>query len=308
MSKAHLTYALVTPARDEESNLARLAECLLAQTVLPSRWIVVDDGSSDGTAQLVQRLAASTGWIELVPAPRAKGALTAGRLSGRDVAAFEAGLEALPSQPDVVLKLDADVALRPTFFEGLLAAFEDDPRLGIAGGLCYEREQGVWSPRWVTGDHVRGATRAYRWACLEDVRPLEQRLGWDGIDEVKARLQGWSVRTIETLPFFHYRRMGERDGMRRAFRDQGATAYFMGYRPSYVTARALFRARTSPAALAMIGGYVRAALRCEARLDDLEVRRYVRDRQRWRELPRRAAEAFGRSYSRKASADPAMPT
>jgi glycosyltransferase involved in cell wall biosynthesis len=293
-STVHQTYALITPARDEERNLRRLAASLLAQTVQPLAWVVVDDGSTDGTAALVDELALAHDWISLVSGSSGDGALVEGRLSGRDVAAFNTGLAALPSTPEIVLKLDADVSLLPDFFELLLGEFEQDPRLGIAGGACFELEDGGWRERWVTGDHVRGATRAYRWDCLRDVQPLEPRLGWDGIDEVRAALLGWRTRSFRSLPFFHYRRMGERDGVRRSFRDQGATAHYMGYRPSYLLARALFGMRRTPAAAAMLGGYLRAAWSGEPSLEDSAVRAHIRQRQRLRELPRRAFEALGR--------------
>jgi glycosyltransferase involved in cell wall biosynthesis len=289
-----LTYALVTPARDEEKNLRRLAASLIGQTLLPAAWIVVDDGSTDNTAALVEQLAQEHEWISVMSAPEDGGRLVDGRLLGRDVAAFQAGLEVLPAQPDIVLKLDADVSLLPDFFEGLLQAFQDDPQLGIAGGACFELEDGVWRERWVTGGHVRGATRAYRWACLQDVQPLEPRLGWDGIDEVIAVVRGWHTKSIRSLPFFHHRMVGQRDGLRRAFRDQGSTAHYMGYRPSYLFARALFRMRTSPAAFAMISGYLGAVIRHDPRIAEPAVRRHIRDRQRLRELPKRAAEALGR--------------
>jgi hypothetical protein len=289
-----LGYALVTPARDEEENLGRLAASLFAQTVPPSAWIVVDDGSTDGTAEVMARLAQEHEWISVISAPIDGGQLVDGRLTGRDVAAFQAGVAALPMTPDIVLKLDADVSLLPDFFDQLIAAFEEDPKLGIAGGACFELEDGAWRERWVTGDHVRGATRAYRWECLQDVQPLEPRLGWDGIDEVVATVRGWRTRSIRTLPFFHHRALGERDGARRAFRDQGSTAYYMGYRPTYLFARALFRMRVAPSAWAMVSGYTSAALRREPVVADAAARKYIRDRQRLRELPQRASEALGR--------------
>lgn len=292
-----LTYALITPARDEHANLRRLAASLTAQTVAPAAWIVVDDGSVDGTPELLDELSDRHAWITAIAAPAAGGELVDGRLTGRDVAAFTAGLAALPAAADVVLKLDADVALLPDFFERLLAEFQADDTLGIAGGACFELEDGVWRERLVTGDHVRGATRAYRWACLQDVLPLEPRLGWDGIDLVRAALAGWSARSIRTLPFFHYRAMGERDGATRARYDQGTTMHYMGYRPSYVVARAIFRLRDDRAALAMVAGYARAALSRQPRIADDAVRTHLRRGQRLRDLPRRAAEAHGHRTS-----------
>jgi glycosyltransferase involved in cell wall biosynthesis len=294
---ARLSYAAVTPARDEAENLRRLSASLAAQTVRPAAWIVVDDGSVDETRSVVEDFAAGEPWASVIASPGAtarSGPLQAGRRAGRDVLAFNAGIEALPLQPDVVLKLDADVSLEPDFFERLLEEFERDATLGIAGGVCLELVDGKWAEQHVTGDHVRGATRAYRWACFEDVSPLVEQLGWDGIDEAKAAVRGWRTRSIAGLPFYHHRRVGERDGARSSWESQGATARFMGYRFSYLVTRAVFRARKDPRALAMILGWLKAAVRREPIHDDAEVIAYLRGQQRLRRLPVRAREALGR--------------
>jgi glycosyltransferase involved in cell wall biosynthesis len=266
---------------------------LIAQTVLAVDWVVVDDGSVDGTAAYIESLNRKHPWVTLVRGG-GTGPIEHGRMTGRDVVAFERGLAALHVQPDVVLKLDADVSVLPDFFERLLEEFERDPILGIAGGACYELDHGAWRERHVTGAHVRGATRAYRWQCLQDVLPLERRLGWDGIDEIIASCLGWRTKSVRSLPFFHHRRVGERDGARRSYADQGATARYLGYRVSYLILRSLFQSARHPAAIAMAGGYLRAAARREPTIADQRVRRHLREQQRLRVLPRRAAEAFGR--------------
>jgi poly-beta-1,6-N-acetyl-D-glucosamine synthase len=155
--------------------------------------------------------------------------------------------------------------------------------------------QGVWQQLYGTRTSVWGATRAYRWACLLDVVPLELRMGWDGVDELKANVRGWETTTLLDLPFRHYRREGERDGSRwRAWRAQGEVAHYMAYRPTYLLARTAYRTSKELAALAMLGGYINAALQRERRLADPEARAYLRDSQRWRVLYRRRAEALGR--------------
>ena len=291
-----LTYAAVTPARDEADNLPRLAYALTHQTVLPSAWIVVDDGSQDSSRRLVEEVATVHPWVEVIDSPGAQGgdSLALGRTQGRDVVAFNAGVAALEFEPDIVLKLDADVSFEPDFFERLLREFEADAQLGIAGGVCLEREDGTWREKFVTGDHVRGATRAYRWACLQAVSPLVAQLGWDGIDEAKAAARGWHVRSIATLPFHHHRQVGRRDGTRKSWESQGAAARFMGYRCSYFAVRCLYRATRDPRALAMLLGWLKAAVRREPVYDDEEVTSYLRRQQRIRELPLRAREAVGR--------------
>jgi glycosyltransferase involved in cell wall biosynthesis len=286
-----LNYALVTPARNEAENLLRLGASLAAQTIPPAEWIVVDDGSTDGTGAAAGSVGAR---VLRSPAADRGDVLEDGRRGGRDVVAFLAGIEALAARPDVVLKLDADVSLEPDFFARLLAEFERDPSLGISGGTCWERADGEWRPYHVTRGHVRGATRAYRWECLHDVLPLEQRLGWDVVDEIRAQLAGWSTRAIRDLPFYHHRTLGQRDGSRRQWEAQADLSYFCGYRPFYVVLRALWRAPREPTALAMIPAYAAVRRRGGPRAEP-EVRAHLRRRQSVRELPRRFVEALGRA-------------
>ena len=289
-----LTYALITPARNEAENLRRLAGCLLEQTVEPTAWMVVDDGSTDETAEVARELEETRDWIRSLAAPSRGGSLIDGRRAGRDIVAFNAGMAALSRIPDIVIKLDADVSMAPDYFELLVSEFAADPQLGMASGACYELERGIWVQRHVTRSHVRGATRAYRRACLEDVLPLEERLGWDGIDQIKANLRGWKTKSFTSLGFRHHRSMGQRDGMRRAWASQGDVAHFLGYRFSYLVLRTLHHARKDPAAVAMLWGYLRRVLRREPLYHDSAVRAYLRREQSFRKLMHRVPEALGR--------------
>ena len=287
-----LTYAAITPARDEAANLPSLAGALAAQGTRPTVWIVVENGSTDGTTAVVQELVAEHEWVRGVEAPVDDAPLVRG---GTVTRAFHLGLEALRDSVDVVVKLDADVTFEPSYFDRLLGAFELDPALGIASGTCLELERGVWVPRYGTGDSVWGAARAYRRECLSVVLPLEDRMGWDGIDQLKANMNGWHTRTLADLTFRHHRVEGERDGSRgRAWEAQGRASWYMGYRSWYLVARALHHARREPSALAMVGGYVRAAARREEQVGDVALRRYLRSQQRFRSLPGLMREAAGR--------------
>ena len=147
----------------------------------------------------------------------------------------------------------------------------------------------------MTGTTVWGASRAYRWGCLQELLPLEERIAWDGIDEFKANSRGWRTTTFEELPFRHHRREGERDGSAwRARRNQGEAAHYLGYRGWYLVLRALWHTRREPAALGMIWGYAVAAARGEPRSADPEARAYLRSQQSPRNLRLRALEAAGR--------------
>ncbi len=286
-----LAYAVVTPARNEAENLPRLAQALASQTVRPVDWILVDNDSTDETAPVARKLAVDYGPTRVIATPGERIATRGGPVAR----AFMAGLEALDGAPDVIVKLDADVSFAPDYFERLLAEFEADAELGIASGTCYELEGGEWRPRHVTGGRVRGASRAYRRECLKDVLPLEDRPGWDGIDELRAAARGWRTTSFTHLRFLHHRAVGERDASRRAqlFRTGRAT-YYTGYRPSYLVLRSLYNARREPIAVAMIAGYVTAAMRREPRCDDEGVRAFIRSEQSFRRLPLRVREALGR--------------
>jgi glycosyltransferase involved in cell wall biosynthesis len=285
------SYSVVTPARDEAVNLPKLAASFAAQRIRPTVWYIVDNGSSDGTLEVARRIAGEHDWVRVLSLP---GTSVADR-GAPVVRALQAGIAALPDPPDVLVNVDADITFEPDYFERLLAKFAGDPSLGIASGSAYELRGGQWEQRFVTGSTVWGASRAYRWDCLQQLLPLEERVAWDGVDEFKANARGWRTVAFEELPFKHHRREGERDGTAwRARRNQGQAAYYLGYRPWYLLLRALWNARGEPAALGMVWGYAASALRREQRNHDPDARAYLRRQQSPRNLKRRAREAAGR--------------
>jgi poly-beta-1,6-N-acetyl-D-glucosamine synthase len=285
-------YAIITPARNEAENLRLLAGCLQGRTRPPAQWVVVDNGSTDEAHEVVGSLAGATFEVSVLSLP---GAATPTR-GGPVIRAFHAGLAVLERRVHVVVKLDADITFEADFFDRLVGAFERDPSLGMASGSGFELEGGAWRQKHVTRDHVWGPTRAYRWSCLQQVLPLEERQGWDQVDEAKARLAGWRTATLVDLPFYHHRLEGKRDGRRfRHWDSLGRSAHFNGYRPTYLIVRALRRAWQEPAALAMICGYLAAAVRRESQCDPA-VRRTIRSEQRLRRLPRRAWESLGHPH------------
>jgi glycosyltransferase involved in cell wall biosynthesis len=294
MSSARLTYAVVTPARNEAENLARLADSLAAQTVEPAVWIVVDDASTDETARVVGQLGETRPWIRLARAERDEGARSGRGRGASVVPAFHSGLHAIHERPDVVAKIDADVTLEPEYFQHLLEAFAEDPTLGIASGSCFEMEDDHWRRRHQTGVMVWGAARAYRWTCLEQVLPLEARMGWDGIDVAKANVKGWRTAVFLELPFYHHRIEAGRERTRwHAWAVQGEACHYMGYRPSYLLLRTLHVMRRDPAAIAMLWSFVASKAKGASTCPDQDVRRHIRRMQRLRDLPARRREAAG---------------
>lgn len=285
---APLRYAVVTPARNEAENIERLAAALAAQSHPPATWIVVDDGSTDATPALVGTFGVAHPWVRLVQREEREGDLEQGRREGRELEAFRQGWRMVAGTVDVVIKIDADIDFDAGYCAALVGHFADDRTLAIASGTCLEREDGSWVRRTKADGTVWGATRAYRDDCLPDVESLELRMGWDGLDEVRVRLRGLRTQTFIDLPFRHHRVEGGRE---RSALHQGAAlgraSWYMGYRPSYLVLRAVFRARRQPTALAMVWGYAAAAVGRDGRCPDREVVSALRRDQRLRHVVRR---------------------
>jgi glycosyltransferase involved in cell wall biosynthesis len=287
-----LRYAVVTPARNEEDNLRRLGAAMAAQTLAPAAWVVVDDGSTDATPAVLAELAAEHAWVQPLARPAADRAerLADGRRMARDLDGFLVGTRALDGTVDVIVKVDADVSFQPDFFAQLIGEFAADERLGIASGTCYEQEEGAWVRRTKAAGTVWGATRAYRASCLPDLEALEPCMGWDGLDEIRVQLRGLRTQTFVDLPFRHHRPEGGRElSSMHQGEALGRASYYMGYRPSFLALRALYRARREPAALAMLWGFGAAAIRRDRRCPDRQVVRELRRRQRLSTALRRGA-------------------
>jgi biofilm PGA synthesis N-glycosyltransferase PgaC len=289
-----LRYAVSTPARNEEANLRRLGAALAAQTHQPVAWVVVDDGSTDGTAAVLAELAAARDWVRPLARDGADRdePLADGRRRARDLDGFLRGARSLTEPVDVIVKVDADISFAPDYFERLMGRFAEDETLAIASGTCYEQEGDEWVRRTKAESTVWGATRAYRSDCLADVEVLEPCMGWDGLDEIRVQLRGLRTQAFVDLPFRHHRPEGGRE-LTSLHQGEalGRASWYMGYRPTYMVMRALYRARREPAALAMLWGYAAAAARRAPRCPDRQVVHVLRERQRLGVALRRGAPA-----------------
>jgi biofilm PGA synthesis N-glycosyltransferase PgaC len=278
---------LVSPVFDEEKNLESTARALAAQAVPPDRWVVVDDGSRDGTLALAHRLAAEIDFMEVISSGDLEVDGADKLAEAREARAFNLGLaHAGWRDYDFVGKLDGDVELPPEWFATLLAHFDADPRLGLAGGRLVEADaEGGWNRIEIPAHHVHGAVKLFRRQCLEEIGGIPERLAWDTIDETYARMKGWEVRSFDDLAARHHRPWGSADGRLRGRARHGECAWILHYDPLWVTLRSVKVGRSSPPVVsgaAFLYGYVRAATRGVPRIEDPEFRSFTRDELRSR--------------------------
>ncbi|MFZ4649365.1 MAG: glycosyltransferase [Rubrivivax sp.] len=250
MSHAELPgFVLVTPARNEAAHIGQTIDSVVAQTVRPLRWVIVSDGSTDGTDDIVARQALRHDWIELLRLPERRD-----RQFAAKVQAFGAGLQRLAGLPYEVLgNLDADITFGPRYFECLLRHFADEPRLGVAGTPYVEDfarpERHAYAHRGANLEHVSGACQLFRRACFEQIGGYRAVPG-GGIDTIAglaARMHGWQTRTFTDQVCFHHRPVGTAERGRLAARFQrGLRAWTVGGHPLWEMLRGLADMRRPP--------------------------------------------------------------
>jgi biofilm PGA synthesis N-glycosyltransferase PgaC len=274
---------VISPVRNEADHFERVARAMAAQTRPPDAWVVIDDGSTDGTYELVARLASEIPFLLPRRAPQPdRAAPVKDRLAAAAAPRnFNAGLRSVGLEGFThVAKLDGDMELPPRYWESLLAEFARDPRLGVAGGVRTELVRNRWRlERIPTEHHVPGALKCYSADCFHAIGGMHERLGWDTIDQTYARMRGYRTRAFPELVAVHHRPWGSADGTLRGRARYGEAAYIVGLTLPWVALRSLKVARARPEGLsgaAFFYGYLRAAARRRARVEDPEYRRFVR--------------------------------
>lgn len=216
---------IVIPVHNEEAYIDKTLQSLVEQTLPPKKIVVVDDGSTDESKNIIQRYSEKYSFIEYVFKDSEKEHQPGAKI----IRAFYHGFEILDDSFDVICKFDADLIFPDNYLERLADYFQQDPAIGMAGGFCYIEKNGEWFIESLTNkDHIRGALKAYRKSCFEQIGGLKNTMGWDTVDELLAKYHGWTVKTDSQLQVKHLKPTGK-TYTKAAKHLQGEAFYKMRY-------------------------------------------------------------------------------
>ena len=275
-----MKYVLITPAQNEAALIEKTLNSMIAQTTPPERWVIVDDGSTDNTAEIIHRYKAQRPWIELVRRPQHAERSFAGK-----VHSFNAGLERVRLLDfELIGNLDADLSFDPDYLEFLIRKFSDDPQLGVAG-TPFTEDGGYDSARdsFEGENHVAGGCQLFRRKCFEEIGGYipNPAGGIDWIAVTTARMKGWKTRSFPEKRFHHYRSLGTagRSSWAASF-SYGEKDYYLGGSPLWQLFRVIYRFTKRPLdGAALLGGYCWAATRRIRRPVSRELMRFHRREQ-----------------------------
>jgi len=281
-------YVIISPARDEAVYARRTLDSVTRQTVPPALWIIVDDGSTDGTGDIAREYAQRFPYIRVLTRQnRGKRSVGPGVIE-----AFYAGLDSVQNLESFpyLCKLDLDLDLPLRYFETLIERMEQEPRLGTCSGKAYfpgpANTDKSWDGELIPehcGDEMSvGMTKFYRRECFQQIGGFVREVMWDGIDCHRCRMMGWIAHSWDepSLRFIHLRPMGSsQQNLVTGRKRHGFGQYFMGTSLAYMTVSALYRATKAPVVVggaAMWWGYVESMLARKERFGDAEFRRFLR--------------------------------
>jgi len=293
------TYVLITPARNEAQFIELTIKSVMAQTVRPLRWVIVSDGSTDGTDDIARRYAAEHSWIELIRMPGRAERHFAGK-----VQAFNAGYASVKDLPyEAIGSLDGDITFDESYCSFLLGKLVEDPALGLVGTPFVEGKVQTYNYRFVNIEHVSGAFQLFRRRCFEELGgyvPIKAG-GVDYVMVITARMKGWKTRTFLEKVCEHHREMGTAlNGLLSARFNNGVKDYVFGNHPLWEASRVAYQMTRRPfllGGLLLMAGYAWAAVRRAERPISRDFVTFVRREQmgRFRAFFIRFARLSGRS-------------
>jgi glycosyltransferase involved in cell wall biosynthesis len=220
-----MKYYIVIPTYNEEAFIALTLQSLISQTVLPKKVVVVNDNSTDKTAEIVLAFAKDNPFITLVNKTSEAIHLPGSKV----IQAFQKGFETLDEDYDLIVKIDADLIFPSNYFETVIKHFQSDSAIGMVGGFCYIEKNGDWILENLTDkDHIRGALKAYRKETFQQIGGLKPAMGWDTVDELLCKYYNWKVVTDSTLHVKHLKPTGANYNKTARYK-QGEAFYTLGY-------------------------------------------------------------------------------
>ncbi|HLW62472.1 MAG TPA: glycosyltransferase family A protein [Flavobacterium sp.] len=215
----------VIPTYNEEAFIGKMLQSLTEQTLLPEKVVVVNDSSTDKTAEIIGQFTGKYPFIQQVYNPSENKHLPGSKV----IRAFQKGFETLDNSYDLIVKLDADLILPKNYFERIVEVFQSDEKIGMVGGFAYIEKNDQWILENLTDkDHIRGAFKAYRKECFEQIGGLKPAMGWDTVDELLCKFYGWEIVTLPDLKVKHLKPTGAIYDKTARYK-QGEAFYTLGY-------------------------------------------------------------------------------
>ncbi|MBK8805455.1 MAG: glycosyltransferase family 2 protein [Bacteroidales bacterium] len=272
-----MKYIVISPVRNEEDYIKLTLDSMICQTVLPQQWILVNDGSTDKTEEIIHEYTQNYSWIKLLTLTD-RGFYFPGT---GVVNVFNKGYELIEVRDwEFVVKLDVDLEFAPDYFELLLQRLVANVKIGIASGNCLLPINGNWIPEGVQDDHPVGPSKVYRRACWDQIGGLKPVPGWDLADLLSAQMNSWETACFKDLHIKHYRITGSRrKGVWAPKHLQGRFEYRHGYAFWYTFFKALKDIPQKPfliGSIAKVFGYLNALFKNEAYLFEPEMRKFLR--------------------------------
>ncbi len=259
-------FVIISPVRNEEEYIEKTIQSVINQSILPVEYIIVNDGSTDKTPEIIARYTSRFSWIHCFHKPLGKH-----RPGAKVVEAFYTGYNNMCSVWDFIVKLDGDLSFEPNYFEYQLNQFKANPKLGMTSGVTYQPMGGRLVMDKMPTDHVRGAAKMYRKECFEQIGGLPKVLGWDTIDELKAQLLGWETRSYRNLVLIHYKPIGvKQTNLFKRELIAGERHHYLGYHPLFAILRDFYRMLQKPFIIAGILnaiGFITAYLSRKERIE-----------------------------------------
>ncbi len=268
---------IITPFLNEDAVLRELIESFIAQSNPITRWVLVDDGSTDKSVEIIKEYLEKYDWIRLVQLNHNQKR----SIGAKIINAFNSGLATEnPADYNIIMKIDADLVLPSNYVQEITKEFEENPRLGLCGGVCGLVVDGEIKLEQKTNlDHVRGALKAYRLDCFKEIGGLVNKMGWDSVDEYKTRFANWEVKVLPNLMVAHLKETNIKTGHAKASFKNGIMLYTIRFDFPLLMTNVLKRLFWKPyiiQGLAIFAGYFYALFTREERIINPQLGTFIR--------------------------------